>query len=171
MLALGNLRRFYIKSIFAFCLVVAVAASLFIFNHFNYQKTKPEVKAASTSVPDKSRQYNMPALVLRYFPTDPLDGTKLDSQITGVDATLADIRSHVDKIQSETLTYLEDGSRFHGYKDASAPVSMHYSIIDNKEYLAAVPISSNEVPWKIGSGIYRPDYMKILTDLNICNYV
>lgn len=168
MLALDNLRRFYIKSIFALCLVVAVAASLFIFKHFNYQKAKPEVKAASTSVPDKSTQYDMPVLVLRYFPTT--DGVNLDSNVTGVVSTLTDIRNHVSSIKSETATYLEDGSRFHGYKDAAAPVSMHYSFIDDKEYLTSLPIG-NEVPWKSGQGIYRPDYMGILTGLNICNYV
>lgn len=170
MLALGNLRRFYIRSIFISCLAVAVVASLFIFKHLNYSKAtvKPEVKAASSILPDKSAQYQMPVLVLKYFPTT--DGVNLDSSITGVTATMAQIRTHVDTIQKDTLTYLEDGSRFHGYKDAGAPVSMHYSIIDNKEFDTALPIG-NEVPWKPGQGIYRPDYMKILTDLNICNYV
>ncbi|KKS83891.1 MAG: Carbohydrate-binding protein [Candidatus Gottesmanbacteria bacterium GW2011_GWA1_43_11] len=138
MLAWDNLRRSHKKGVFIACLVVAVATSLFIFKHFNYQKTKPEVKAASTSVPDKSRQYNMPVLVLRYFPTDPLDGTKLDSQITGVDASLGDIRAHVDNIKNGTVDALQEGSKFHGYKDPSAQAGLHYSFIDDKEYLTSL---------------------------------
>ncbi len=131
---------------------------------------KPQVLAAAAGVPDKSKQYNMPVLVLRYFPT--ADGINLDSTITGVSSSLTDVRAYVDTLKSGTLNALEEASRLHGYKDAAAPVSMHYSFIDDKEYLAAMPVSTNAVPWyPAGTNIYRPDYMKILTDLNICNYV
>ena len=93
----------------------------------------------------------------------------LDSNITGINVTLSNIRSHVDQITSETKDALQAGSIYHGYKDPTATPALNYSIIDQKEYLTALPIVLKFL--KPGQGVYRPDYGKILTDLNICNYV
>lgn len=125
---------------------------------------------AATPV-NKNTSYAMPVLVLKYFPPDPNNDQNLDPSITGLNnVTLSNIRSHVEQITTETKAALQSGSVYHGYKDPSATPALNYSILDQKEYLTALPIGI-EVPWKPGQGVYRPDYGKILTDLNICNYV
>lgn len=128
---------------------------------------KPQVAGAAVP-PSTNSSYNMPVLVLKYFPTK--DGVNLDSSVTGVVSSLASIRTKVNRITSETKSGLQAGSTYHGYKDAAATPALNYSIYEEREYLQTLPLGI-EVPWKPGQGIYRPDYGKILTDLNICNYV
>lgn len=112
--------------------------------------------------------YEVPLLVLRYFPDEDDDG-RLDPGITGMNEELTTVRAKVDSLTSETIFSLEAGSSYHDYKDTAATPSLDYYIIDTKEFLQRMPLSNNEVPWN--PGIYRPDYEGILNDLDICNYV
>lgn len=93
----------------------------------------------------------------------------LDSTKTGLSLTYESIKTRVNALMVETETTLEEGSRYKGYKNTSAQKYLDYQIIEHKEFLTPIPRSNNQVPWNPGS--YRPDYNKILTDLNICNYV
>lgn len=104
-------------------------------------------------------------LDLRYF---PIVNGRLDPTQTGMSDTLEAIRAKVDKISAETLTALDKGSKYHGYKDVSALPSLSYSIFDSKEYLTPIPKSDHQA-WS--NPAYRPDYFNILSDLDICNYV
>ncbi|MFH1777301.1 MAG: hypothetical protein ABH952_07075 [Candidatus Omnitrophota bacterium] len=104
---------------------------------------------------------DIPILVLKYFPT--IDGVNLDSGVTGVTATLAGIRTRVDKLTNEAITALNKGSTYHGYKDSSAMASLNYFVADSREFLYAIPKSVQFPPF--------PDHMQILTDLNIADYV
>ena len=125
-----------------------------IFQHFFYSflsipltvlvalNSRDDRSKAATPV-NKNTSYAMPVLVLKYFPTQ--DGVNLDSNITGINVTLSNIRSHVDQITSETKDALQAGSIYHGYKDPTATPALNYSIIDQKEYLTALPIGI-EVP-------------------------
>lgn len=112
--------------------------------------------------------YEVPLLVLRYFPDEDDDG-RLDPEITGMNEELTTVRAKVDSLTSETIFSLEAGSSYHDYKDTAATPSLDYYIIDTKEFLQRMPLSNNEIPWN--PGIYRPDYEEILNDLDICNYV
>ena len=102
----------------------------------------------------------------------------LDTQATGdVGITsnpamadpLSEIRARVSSYNQNIIQTIKEGSRFHGYKDTSAISSLGHSLFEDKEFLSAIPRSNNKVPWS--STTYRPDYFKILNDLNICNYV
>ncbi len=130
------LRNNYFSSSFIVAFFVLLAVGVWFGRYQTKLSAKPQVMAASVGLPDKTVQYNMPVLVLRYFPTT--DGVNLDSNVTGVVSTLADIRSHVDTIKSETRGFLEEGSKFHGYKDPSAQAGLHYSFIDDNEYLTSL---------------------------------
>ena len=112
----------------------------------------------------------VPILVLSYYPLSP--GTQnLDPTITGMTNSLASIRSHVNQLADEGVDVLTKASTYRGYKDSAATPSLNYFVHDTKEFLTAIPASNNQIPWKIGQQVYRPDYMKILNDVNICNYV
>lgn len=125
---------------------------------------QPEPEPEPRPVP--SLNYNIPVLVLKYFPIR--DG-KIDPDVTGMSDELAVVRARVDKLTTDVAESLEKGSIYHGYEDAEAVPSLHYTIIEEKEFLAAMPLSNKEIPWN--KGIYRPDYYQILNEINICDYI
>lgn len=126
---------------------------------------KPQVAGAAVP-PSKSNSYNMPVFVLKYFPTT--DGVNIDSAITGVTSTIANERTWVNQIKTETMQALQDGSKYHGYSNPLAAPALNYSIYDEKEYLTTLPLG-----FRINTNpdIYRPDYMTILNNNNICDLV
>jgi len=136
-------------------------ASIFSFLARIFKPVSPQV--AGVSVPSKSKSYNMPVLVLNYFPTR--DGVNLDSSITGITATLTSIRSTVNTIKNETLQAVQDGSKYHGYSNPLATPALNYSIYAERESLTTLPAG---VPY---NGVSNPDYMQILTNNNICDLV
>ena len=112
--------------------------------------------------------YAMGVLVLKYFPLTA-DGQDIDIGVTGdVGDPLATIRSRVDAITANLVAELARGSTHRGYADAAAQPSLRYSIVDTKEFHAAVPsLSSTLNP----SYPRRADYGTILRDVPICDYV
>lgn len=113
--------------------------------------------------------YSVGVLVLKYFPLDNT-GNNIDNSITGVSGNLSSIRSKVDGLTSEGLNKMTIGSKYHGYKNLSAPVALNYVQQDSKEFLKAMPVSGFKAWYK--DGIFRPDYRKMLTeDVNICDYI
>lgn len=122
-------------------------------------------KPEPTPEPALSSGNGVPVLVLSYFPIS--DG-QLNSEITGMGESLDTIRARVGALNLQIAESLEEGSTFHGYKDPAATPILDYQIIETKEFLTTMPLSDNEIPWN--PGIYRPDYQKILTEIDICNY-
>lgn len=119
-----------------------------------------------TPTPTPTINRNIPVLVLKYFPTK---NGKLDPDITGMSDDLTTIRAQVDGLALEIIGTLEKGSAYHGYKDPTPTALLDYFVIEEKEFLTAMPLSDNEIPWN--PGIYRPNYYQILSELNICDYV
>lgn len=108
-------------------------------------------------------------LVLRYFPLDA-SGTKLDPTITGMNSDLSVMRTNLTDLTQSGMTNLSNGSKYHGYTDSSITPSFIFSKVDDKEFLKAMPISTNRIPWNLS--VFRPDYKKMLTeDVGICSYV
>jgi hypothetical protein len=96
----------------------------------------------------------------------------LDQSVTGdqgiisvpwMQDPLSEIRERVNSHTQGVIDALEQGSIYHGYKDATANPSLDYIVYETKEFLSAIPESA-EFP-------NRPDYMQILNNLDICNYV
>ena len=109
-----------------------------------------------------SAPYEIPVLVLKYFPQN---GGYLDQAITNANYSLAFVRQKVDRITKELGEHLADGSRYHGYKDASAVPSLLYTIYEEREFLSPIPVSSQFLPF--------PDHFQMFqeADIDICNYV
>jgi hypothetical protein len=112
--------------------------------------------------------YDMGVLVLKYFPLTA-DGQNIDIGVTGdVGDPLATVRSRVDGITANLVAGLARGSTYRGDADASAQPSLRYSIVDTKEFHAAVP----SVPSTLNPSYpRRADYGTILRDVPICDYV
>lgn len=142
----------------------SLPASPLIFRPTPGSTKSPTPTLIPTSSPASTRK--IAVLVLRYF---PLKNGGLDPDLTGISDSLDVTRAKVETITSELIAILGEGSTYHQFKDNQSIASLHYEVIDTKEFLEAIPLSNNQVPWN--PGIFRPDYDQILANLDICNYV
>lgn len=115
----------------------------------------------------------LPVLVLQYFPPDPNNPTLLDGVETGWGAnatiggrTLAWWEARTDEMVTAMLPYASEASRYHGYKNPTAPAFFNFVVADTKKYYLPIPRGAS-----LGTNRYRPHYGQILTNLDICNYV
>ena len=107
----------------------------------------------------------IPVLVVKYFPVK--DG-RLDKSITGdCSQPFKEIRARTEKQTEEVIAALEEGSRYHGYKDAEAKPSLKYKVLANLEYYAPMPIR----PLKPGEKVPLTDYNAIMAEVNIQRWV
>ncbi|MCH8741587.1 hypothetical protein IH779_01675 [Patescibacteria group bacterium] len=83
---------------------------------------------------EKTHSIQVPVLVLKYFPTP--------DEIITIGGTIAEKRAGINLITNQLVSTLEEGSIYHGYKDPTATPSFDYSIVETKEFLEAVPLSS-----------------------------
>ncbi|MDS4026269.1 MAG: hypothetical protein RKO25_04655, partial [Candidatus Contendobacter sp.] len=122
------------------------------------------------STPAASAITIIPVIILRYLPT--LDGLNLDvSKATDYwslgEITLAQLKKNIDTYNVRGKFMLEEGSRFRGYKDASAKPYLGYKVIKSWTVYSQIPISSifkgGEVPF--------PDFFKIAEEFDFKKYV
>ncbi len=118
---------------------------------------------AGTSVLDA-----IPVAIIRYFPTT--DGTTLNAAAGITPApTLAALRTTLGSVERKLEFMLEEGSKFRGYKNASAQQSLNYRIVKiitvNEEVPPGLPSAT--------SGVYFPDYKQIFkrADVNVRDLV
>src|SRR3989344_5168330 len=112
-------------------------------------------------------------LQLKFFPVDA-SGVNIDRSIVGpgfAKSTLSEMRALSAEWDAKNVQILTDATKFRGYKNSSALPALQYKIIENKEYLTPAPLSQNKVPWNAHIPTYRFDFMKILGDINMCDYV
>lgn len=111
----------------------------------------------------------MSILVIKYFPilNDKLDTTNVIKDTYGeYNFTLEDIRSKTNTLTSEIINVLEEGSRYHGYKDIKTKPYLQYETIDTIEFLSDLPFSQKKY-----NNLPLPDYNSIMNKVNICDYV
>ena len=109
---------------------------------------------------DPGEAFVIPTVLVRFFPVR--DG-RVDPAVTGdVDASLADIRRQTTETTRQVIQSLEQGSRYHGYKNASAPPSLRYQIVHAFEFLEPLPT------WrKPGHSVPMTDYQAIMKRIDI----
>lgn len=146
--------------------------------NFKPIETQPPTKPANISptknqAPSKPNNptqtdtsyYSMGVLVIKYFPLTT-DGVSIDVNVTGdVSDSYNIIRQRTINITSNLIYSLEKASIYLGYKNSSASSSLHYQIVDTKEYKQAVPIKP------VSSKPTYPNYYNIMQSHNICDYV
>ncbi|NUP53180.1 MAG: hypothetical protein HOW97_38545 [Catenulispora sp.] len=135
------------------------------------QTSAAQASVAQTSDPTQT-SYSFGVLVLKYFPLTA-DGQNVDIHVTGdVGDSVASLRAKTDSITSNLVTDLAKGTQYHGYANPAAPASYAYHVVDTKEVDTAVPSVANPY-YSPPSNPYavRPDYPRIMTGANICDYV
>ncbi|MFN8479724.1 MAG: hypothetical protein U0074_18060 [Kouleothrix sp.] len=110
---------------------------------------------------------NIPVLVLAYYPRDPQNTNYLDFAETDISNYLiTDMQKHVQDMLDQGQPFLADATRYHGYKDANAPVYLTYQTYQKLEYFEKMPRG-----YLLGGTEHRPNYGQILRGINICDYV
>lgn len=104
--------------------------------------------------------FQVPILELKFFPLDP--SGNLDASETEITSTLPAIRTRVQTMSQDTLNALNRSTVY--VKDPSAQSSIAYSIYETREFLIPVPKTSS-------FGGTKADHIKILGELNVCNFV
>ena len=120
--------------------------------------------AATFAATPNHEPFEIPVLVLNYFPTN---GDRIDVRVTGDwDAALADTRAKTQRLTREVGEALEQGSRYHGYTNRSAPLSVTYRVAGDLEFRRPLPTFS-----KPGHRTPMTDYARIMADVNIRDWV
>jgi len=102
----------------------------------------------------------IPILIVKYF---PVDGERIDVKVTGDwGDSLAATREKTERITRQTIAALEEGSRYHGYKDANARPSLKYTVLATREFLRPLPVRSK----RPGDRVPMTDYAKIMGDVD-----
>lgn len=120
----------------------------------------------------------VPVLVLEYYPPDPKNSNLLDGVETGwkQDAsvngrTLQFWESKTQEMISKGIEVVNDATRYHGYKDPSAPQFLNYWVLDDKKFYSPIPKGDPTLDDKGKIKVYKVDYGSILRGVNICDYV
>jgi len=84
--------------------------------------------------------WEIPVVVVKYF---PVRNDSIDIELTGDwGRSLAYTRHKTDSISARLTEFLDDASRFRGYKNPEAKPSLNYRIIKNYEFLEPLPTKS-----------------------------
>ena len=89
----------------------------------------------------------IPVLIVKYF---PVKADLIDVEVTGdCGAPLEEMRRKTMDMTQEVLFALQQGSRYHAYKNRKAPPSLAYSVVKTYEFLEPLPTiarSGEKVP-------------------------
>ena len=119
---------------------------------------KVETVPTNLSTPAPGALWEIPVVIIRMMPTN--DGQTVDFAETGFAGTLNDLRRRIEVFEERIKFMLEEGSRFRGYQDATAPYSLGYRVV--RIVTIYEPFEHGyEVPWNPGH--YFPDYHWILS--------
>jgi hypothetical protein len=122
------------------------------------------------STPAVNYVKQIPVVVIRYMPTT--NGIDLDvSQATDYwslgKITLNNLISNIDKYDKRVKFSLEEGSRYHGYKDSQAVPYLGYKVIKYISVYRQVYISDFMLGTEGGKNVYQPDYKREFDSLNL----
>lgn len=100
--------------------------------------------------------WEVPFVVIAYIPTQ--DGIQVDSQKTGYSGTVRSLQDRILRAVRVTKWMLEEGSRYHGYRDPDARPSLGYRCVRYRTVLEDIPRGKPAG----GPDTYFPDYGKIV---------
>jgi hypothetical protein len=122
------------------------------------------VPARADEITEPRVPMRIPVLIVRYF---PVRGDLIDVEVTGdCGAPLDEMRQKTMEMTQEVLFALQQGSRYHGYKNRKAPPSLVYSVVTNYDFLEPLPTIARP-----GEKVPMTDYNKIMQRVNIKQWV
>jgi hypothetical protein len=115
----------------------------------------------------------MPVVAISYVPT--LDGVNLNTVEANYDYrppewttdTVVGVLSYTELLSTRAKYFLEERTRFRGYKNAAAAPYMGYQVVAHYVFYAPLPLSGRAT----GSGQTIVDYTKILNRINAQQWV
>ncbi|MCP4725244.1 MAG: hypothetical protein GY863_09420 [bacterium] len=117
--------------------------------------------SVSCSYPDVSddAKYDIPVVIVKYY---PVKDNKIDIDVTGDwGISLSRTRGKVDGNTLGIIAALEEGSKYHGYKDPTAVSSLDYRVVQEYEFLEPLPTYEKE-----GHQVPMTDYNLIVNRIN-----
>ncbi len=109
--------------------------------------------------PEEETPYIIPVVLVKYF---PVKDNMIDIDVTGDwGVSLSRTRGKVDGNTLGIIAALEEGSRYHGYKDPSSKPSLDYRIVKEYEFLEPLPTVN-----KMGHKVPMTDYRAIINRIN-----
>lgn len=111
-------------------------------------------------------EWQMPVLSIRFLPDEAGDGI-VDLEATGYQGTVDELRSRIEPLDIAGAWWMTEATRYRRDPGKADP-SLGYRIADVLEFETVVPLGP-EIPWN--PGWFRPDYMTILTDVDVCRWI
>jgi hypothetical protein len=122
----------------------------------------PNLRAADLYKPKLPMEIKV--LVVKFF---PVKGDRINKAVTGdVDEPLEETRKKTLTQTEQVVHALQEGSRYHGYKNKTAKPSLVYKVMDTIEYLEPLPTVA-----KSGPDAPMTDYNKIMQRVGIKKWV
>jgi D-amino peptidase len=119
-------------------------------------------RAESADVCQPKLPIEIPVLVMEYF---PVTGDRIDRTVTGDwEESLAETRRKTTLQTEQVVQALQEGSRYHGYKDKTARPSLVYKVVETVECLERLPTVAK-------SGPGAPMKVYVSTDMEGCSGV
>lgn len=126
---------------------------------------------ASTTPPVYNR--NVPVIVIQYFPELASRPGYIDHDVAGPSLqgqTISQVRNRVNEFTTQIFTDLTDSTKWQGHSQPSRQSSLRYTQYGSTyEYIAAIPRADRVLNEE--KKTYRPNYRKMLDDINICDLV
>ncbi len=116
----------------------------------------------------------IPVVIVRYLPT--IDGFNIDvSQVNEYwslgEYTLDELKSRIDQFNKRVKFSLEEGSRYHGYKDNQAKPFLGYRVVKYITVYRQIKTSTFSLGTEGEKNLYQPDYKQEFDDLNISEFI
>jgi hypothetical protein len=109
--------------------------------------------------------YIIPVVMIKYLPTR--DGVNVDTEVSNYTGTLDGLNNRLTQDAIRTKFMLEEGSRFHGYKEPLARSSIGYRVVFSITiYEDTPPGFATPTP-----DLYFPDYNLILNRIGARSFV
>jgi hypothetical protein len=97
----------------------------------------------------------------------PVRGARIDQSVTGDwGAPLDETRQKTSRLTKEVIDALQEGSRYHGYKDPRARPALSYRVVGEVEFLEPLPTVARP-----GHRVPLTDYRKVVERVNIRSLV
>jgi hypothetical protein len=133
-----------------------------------------ETVSTFLSTPASNSLYTIPVVIVRFLPTAngvDLDVTKAPDYWSLNPMTLSAMKGNIDAFTDRVKFVLEQGTRFRGYKDSTAPPSLGYKIVDIVTFYEHTPAGSFYTTSGSGNQVHFLDYNQIMRAINGSNYV
>lgn len=115
----------------------------------------------------ETARWEVPVLSISFLPDADSDGV-IDFEATNWTGSVGDLRHRVRELNNAGAWWATEATRYRGEGSTGTDPSLGFRIVDQIEFETSVP-EGLPVPWN--PGWFRPDYLEILTGIEVCRWV